>query len=242
MIDLYFWPTPNGWKIAIMLEECGLPYNVVKTDIGRGDQFKPEFIAISPNNKIPAIVDHEVDSDGPISIFESGAILEYLAEKTGRFMPQDLNGRYEVIQWVHWQMANLGPMAGQFGYFRNYAKEKIEHAIDRYANEYDRLCGVMDRRLADRDYLAGDYSIADMASLPWARAHDRLGQSLDEFPNLAAWLERMAERPAVKKAYEIGLEWFRNEGKPDEESRKNLFNQSSDSVTKSIEKASGGER
>jgi GST-like protein len=138
-------------------------------------------------------------------------------------------------------MANLGPMAGQFGYFRNYAKEKIEHAIDRYANEYDRLCGVMDRRLADREYLAGDYSIADMASLPWARAHDRLGQSLDEFPNLAAWLERMAERPAVKKAYEIGLEWFRNEGKPDEESRKNLFNQSSDSVTQSIAKASGGE-
>jgi GST-like protein len=236
MIDLYFWPTPNGWKIAIMLEECGLPYNVVKTDIGRGDQFKPEFIEICPNHKIPAIVDHD-GADGPISIFESGAILLYLAEKTGRFMPAEINARYDVIQWVFWQMANLGPMAGQFGYFRNYSKEKIEHAIQRYANEYDRLLGVMDRQLADREHLAGEYSIADIASLPWARAYDRLGLSIDKFPNLARWLDAVVERPAVTKAYEIGLDWFRNAGKPDEESRKNLFDQTADSVAESIKKA-----
>ena len=238
MIDLYFWPTPNGWKIAIMLEECGLPYNVVKTDIGRGDQFKPEFIKICPNHKIPAIVDHEGEN-GPISIFESGAILMYLAEKSGQFMPTDLNGRYEVIQWVFWQMANLGPMTGQFGYFKNYAKEKIPHAIERYENEFDRLLGVMDRRLADRDYLAGEYSIADIASLPWARAYDRLGASIEKFPHLGRWLDDLGERPAVKKAYEIGVEWFRGAGGPDEESRKHLFNQSSDSVEKSIEEAAG---
>jgi GST-like protein len=238
MIDLYFWPTPNGWKIAIMLEECGLPYNVVKTDIGRGDQFKPKFIEICPNHKIPAIVDHD-GKDGPISIFESGAILLYLAEKTGQFMPQELNARYDVIQWVFWQMANLGPMAGQFGYFRNYSKEKIPHAIERYQNEYDRLLGVMDRRLTDREYLAGEYSIADIAALPWARAHDRLGQSLEKFPNVARWLDVIGERPAVTRAYEIGLDWFRNAGKPDEESRKNLFNQTADSVADSIKKAAG---
>jgi len=237
MIDLYFWPTPNGWKLSLMLEELGDPYNLILTDIGRGDQFKPEFISISPNNKIPAIVDHDTP-DGPVSVFESGAALLYLAEKTGRFMPQDLKGRYDVIQWVFWQMANLGPMAGQFGYFRNYAQEKVPHAIDRYAKEFNRLLGVMDRRLAYRDYLAGEYSIADMASLPWARAHDRLGQSVDEFPNVKRWLGELAERPAVTRAYEVGLNELRREG-PDEKSRKNLFGQTADSVADSIERAAG---
>jgi GST-like protein len=238
MIDLYFWPTPNGWKVSIMLEECGLPYNVIKTDIGRGDQFKPEFIAISQNNKIPAIVDHD-GPEGPVSIFESGAILVYLGEKSGQFYPTDTNKRMDVMQWLFWQMANLGPMAGQFGYFRNYAKEKIEPAIERYGNEYDRLLGVMNLRLEDRDYLAGDYSIADMASLPWVRAHDRMGVSLEQFPNVQRWLDAIAERPAVSRAYEIGLDWFRNAGKPDEESRKNLFNQNADSVGDAIKKAAG---
>ena len=238
MIDLYFWPTPNGWKITIMLEECGLPYRVVKTDIGRGDQFKPEFIAISPNNKIPAIVDHDV-SGSPVSVFESGAILLYLAEKTGRFIPQDPAGRNEVIQWLFWQMSNLGPMGGQFGYFRNYSKTNNTEAIERYANEYDRLLGVMNRRLEDREYLAGEYSIADMSSLPWARAHDRLGQSIEEFPHFKRWLDSMVARPSVTKSYEIGLDWLRPGGKPDEESRKHLFDQSSDSVSESIEKAAG---
>ena len=220
-----------------MLEECGLPYKLIKTDIGRGDQFKPEFIAISRNNRIPAIVDHD-GQDGPISIFESGAILLYLAEKTGRFMPDNLNGRYDVIQWLFWQMGGLGPMAGQFGYFRNYSKEKIEHAIDRYANEYNRLLGVMDCRLADRKYLAGDYSVADIASLPWVRAHDRLGQSLAEFPNLQRWLEAIVERPAVSKAYDLGLDLLRSDG-PDDKSRKHLFGQTADRVAGQIRQASG---
>jgi GST-like protein len=236
MIDLYFWPTPNGWKISLMLEECGLPYNVIKTDIGRGDQFKPEFIAISPNNKIPAIVDHE-GPDGPIALFESGAILLYLAEKTGKFISNDPVKRWETIQWTFWQMANLGPMAGQFGYFRNYAPEKIEAAIERYGNEYDRLLGVMERQLTDQDYLAGDYSIADMASLPWTRSAERLGVDMDKFPNVQRWLDVIGQRPAATKAYEIGLDWFRNEGKPDAESRKHLFNQSSGSVGDAIDKA-----
>lgn len=238
MIDMYFWPTPNGWKVAIMLEECGIPYKVVKTDIGRGDQFKPEFIEISPNNRIPAIVDHD-GPDGPIAVFESGAVLLYLAEKTGQFLPEDAGGRYDAIQWLFWQMSNLGPMAGQFGYFRNYSKNKIDEAIDRYAKEYDRLLGVMNRRLQDREYLAGDYSIADIASLPWVRAHDRLGQSMEAFPQVQRWLDAITERPAITKAYETGLDWFRNAGKPDEESRKNLFDQTSESVDGLIKEAAG---
>lgn len=236
MIDLYFWPTPNGWKVSIMLEECGLPYNVVKTDIGRGDQFKAEFIAISPNNKIPAIVDHD-GPDGPISIFESGAILIYLAEKTGRFMPDDLRGRNEVLQWLFWQVGNIGPMAGQFGYFRNYAEEKIEHALQRYAKEYDRCLGVLNRRLEDREYLAGEYSIADMATVPWTRSYERLGVDIAPFPNVKRWLDAIGERPALTKAYAIGLDWFRNKGIPDKESRKHLFNQSANSVGQAIDKA-----
>ncbi len=238
MIDMYFWPTPNGWKTAIMLEECGLPYTVVKTDIGRGGQYTPEFLAINPNSKIPAIVDHD-GPDGTISVFESGACLLYLAEKTGQFISSKPNERYDAIQWTFWQMANLGPMAGQFGYFKNYAKEKIDHAIERYGKEYDRLLGVMNRRLEDREFLAGDYSIADIASLPWVRAHDRMGQSIDEFPNVQRWLDDIVPRPAVTKAYETGLDWFRNGGKPDEESRKNLFDQDSKAIDEKIKRAAG---
>jgi GST-like protein len=238
MIDLHFWPTPNGWKIAIMLEECGLPYKVIKTDIGRGGQYTPEFLAISPNSKIPAIVDHD-GPEGPISVFESGAILLYLAEKTGKFLPSKPNERYDAIQWLFWQMANLGPMGGQFGYFRNYAQEKIDHAIDRYGKEYNRLLGVMNRRLDDRQYLAGDYSIADMAALPWTRSAERLGQPLDEFPSVKRWVDELVERPAVIKSYEIGIEWFRNAGKPDAESRKNLFDQDSKSIDEKIKHAAG---
>jgi len=237
MIDFYFWPTPNGWKISIMLEECGLEYNLIKINIAHGDQFKPEFIAISPNNRIPAIVDHDAPN-GPVSVFESGAILLYLGEKTGRFMPEELNERYDAIQWVFWQMANLGPMAGQFAYFRNYSESKIEPAIDRFGNEYNRLIGVMDRHLADRDYLAGDYSIADIASWPWVLSHDRLGQSLDEFPNVKRWLDSVGERPAVQKGFQLGLDWHRPD-KPDEKTRERLFSQTADSVAELIRDASG---
>src|SRR5262245_44437778 len=168
MIDLYYWPTPNGYKVSIMLEETGLPYTLIPVNIGRGEQFKPEFLAISPNNRMPAIVDRApADGGAPISIFESGAILLYLAEKTRCFMPADIRGRYEVMQWVMWQMGGLGPMAGQANHFRSYAPEQIPYAIDRYTKEVNRLLGVMNIRLRDREYLAGDYSIADMMSFPW---------------------------------------------------------------------------
>ncbi len=237
MIDLYFWPTPNGWKVSLMLEECGLPYTPHFVDIGRGDQFKPNFIGISPNNRIPALVDQD-GPDGPISIFESGAILIYLAEKSGQFMPKDVNRRYDVLQWVFWQMGNLGPMAGQFGYFKNYSKDKIDHALERYRNEFNRLLGVMERQLADRDFLAGEYSVADMAAFPWARAQDRLGMPLDEFPKVANWLETIAARPAATRAYELGVGKLRRGDGPDEESRKKLFNQTAASVAALIEEFS----
>lgn len=227
MIDLYYWPTPNGWKISIMLEECGLEYNVVPVNIGKGDQFKPDFLAISPNNRMPAIVDHDAPG-GPLSIFESGAILVYLAEKTGRFLPADLRARMEVLQWLFWQVGGLGPMAGQLGHFHVYAPEKIPYAIDRYAKEYDRLLGVMDRRLADRPYLAGDYSIADMAAWPWIRGHERLGQSLDAFPHVQRWLDAIADRPAVRKGVDLLKEMRQNN--LDEASRKVLFGQTAASV------------
>src|SRR5262245_59210504 len=185
MIDLYYWPTPNGWKITIMLEETGLPYRIVPVNIGRGEQFKPEFLAISPNNRMPAIVDHEPPGGGaPVSVFESGAILMYLAEKTGKLMPADLRGRYEVIQWLMWQMGGLGPMAGQAHHFRGYAPEPIPYAIERYTNEANRLYGVMNKRLVDRPYLAGDYSIADIASWPSVVPFERQGQKMEDFPNL----------------------------------------------------------
>lgn len=204
MIDLYYWTTPNGHKITIFLEEAGLDYQIKPIDINAGDQFEPEFLAISPNNRIPAIVDHTpTDGGAPISVFESGAILQYLAEKTGQFLPGDLRDRVETMQWLFWQMGGLGPMAGQNHHFRLFAPEKIEYAINRYVKETGRLYGVMDKRLADRDFLAGDYSIADMACFPWIVPFERQGQKLSDFPNLAKWFERVRLRPAVARAYKV---------------------------------------
>ncbi len=190
MIDLHYWTTPNGHKITIFLEESGMPYRILPVNISRGDQFKPEFLAISPNHRIPAIVDHEPLGGGaPISVFESGAILLYLAEKSGRFLPADLRGRVEVTQWLFWQMAGLGPMAGQNHHFSQYAPEKLPYAINRYVNETNRLYGVLNRRLADRPFIAGTYSIADMASYPWIVPYRNQGQSLADFPHLKRWFE-----------------------------------------------------
>ncbi len=206
MIDLYFWTTPNGYKPLLFLEETGLPFNGVPVDISKGEQFEPRFLEISPNNRIPAIVDHApAEGGGAISVFESGAILLYLAEKTGRFLPADLAGRTEALQWLFWQMGGLGPMAGQNHHFRNYAPEKIPYAIERYVKETARLYGVLNKRLADREFVAGDgYTIADMASYPWIVPHERQGQDLEDFPNLKRWFQDVAERPATLRAYKKG--------------------------------------
>jgi GST-like protein len=203
MIDLYYFPTPNTWKVSIMLEECGLPYRVVPVDIMKDAQFQPDFLAISPNGRVPAIVDHEGDRDQ--SVFESGAILVYLAEKTGRFLPASGPGRVETLEWLFWQMAGLGPMSGQVGYFRRSAPDN-SFAIERYMKEVSRLYGVMDRRLVDRKWIAGEYSIADMACWGWVWFHPALGQSLDGFPNLSRWFRAMGQRPAVVKAKTVGVE------------------------------------
>lgn len=203
-IELYYWPTPNGWKITIMLEECRLPYVVKSIDIGAGDQFSPEFLAISPNNKIPAIVDPAGPWGAPISIFESGAILQYLGRKMNLFYPSnDERKRVEVDQWLFWQVGGLGPMAGQTHHFRLYAPEKVPYAIERYTNEVNRLYGVMNRRLEDREFLAGDYSIADMACVGWVRGYERQGQNIDDFPNVKRWLETMLERPGVQRGFAV---------------------------------------
>jgi GST-like protein len=203
MIDLYYWTTPNGHKITIFLEETGLPYRIVPINIGKGDQFSEEFLAISPNNRIPAIVDHApADGSAPLSVFESGAILLYLAEKTKQFIPSDLRGRVDTLQWLFWQMAGLGPMAGQNHHFRMYAPERIPYATDRYVNETSRLYAGLDNRLADRDFVAGEYSIADMACYPWIRPYERQGQKLEDYPNLARWFHAIGARPAVVRAYE----------------------------------------
>jgi GST-like protein len=202
-IDLYYWPTPNGWKISIMLEECGLPYNVHPVNIGKGDQFQPEFLAISPNNKMPAIVDPEGPDGQPISVFESGAILQYLGRKTGMFYPADERKRVEVDQWLFWQMGGLGPMAGQTHHFRIYAPEKVPYAIDRYTNETHRLYGVLNKRLADREFVAGDYSIADMAIVGWAKLWERQGQDIAEFPHMKRWLDKVLARPAVQRGLAV---------------------------------------
>ena len=202
MIDLHYWPTPNGHKITIFLEEAGLPYKIHQVDIGKGDQFKPEFLKIAPNNRMPAIVDHAPkDRGAPISIFESGAILQYLAEKTGRFLSTDIRAKTETMQWLFWQMGGLGPMAGQNGHFNVYAPEKIPYAMERYTRETARLYGVLDRRLADREFVAGDYSIADMASYPWIVPYENHKQKLEDFPHVKRWFETIAARPAVVKAY-----------------------------------------
>jgi len=222
-IDVYYWPTPNGWKVTILLEELGAPYNVIPVNIGKGEQFTPEFLKISPNNRMPAIVDHEpVGGGGPLAVFESGAILEYLAEKYGKFLPKDVRGKYDVLQWVYWQMGGLGPMSGQANHFRNYAADKIAYAINRYTDEVNRLYGVMNIQLADREYLAGAYSIADMISWPWVVAYERMGQDLNEFPHLKRWFETMKARPGVERGFAVGSE-FRQE--MSEEAKKVLFGQ-----------------
>ncbi|WP_309084070.1 glutathione S-transferase N-terminal domain-containing protein [Chelativorans sp.] len=223
-IELHYWPTPNGWKITIMLEELGIPYEVRFVNIGKGEQFRPEFLRISPNNRMPAIVDPEGPGGEPISVFESGAILQYLGRKFGRFYPTDERQRVEVEQWLFWQVGGLGPMAGQAHHFRQYAPEKIPYAIERYTNECNRLYGVMNKRLADREFLAGDYSIADMASIGWIKPHQNQGQDLGDFPNLKRWFETLLARPAVQRGLEVGQEHRRNIAE-DEEAKKVLFGQ-----------------
>ncbi len=204
MIELHYWTTPNGHKITIFLEESGLPYRIVPVNISAGDQFKPEFLKISPNNRIPAIVDDDPAQPGaPINVFESGEILLYLAEKTGKFLPKDLRGRTDVLQWLFWQMGGLGPMAGQNHHFSAYAPEKIPYAIDRYIKETNRLYGVLNKRLTDREFLAGAYSIADMASYPWIVPYERQSQRLEDFPHLKRWFETIRARPAVERAYAL---------------------------------------
>jgi GST-like protein len=203
MIDLHYWTTPNGHKITIFLEEAAVPYRIIPVNINKGEQFQKEFLAFSPNNRIPAIVDHDPAGGGPpIPVFESGAILLYLADKTAKFIARDLRGRTETIQWLFWQMGNLGPMAGQNNHFNNYAVEKLPYAMARYRNEVNRLYGVLNKRLADREFVAGDYSIADMASYPWIVPHERQGQKLEDFPNLKHWFETIRARPAVVRAYD----------------------------------------
>ena len=217
MIDLYTWPTPNGHKVHIMLEETGLAYRVIPVDIGRGDQFDPSFLAISPNNRMPAIVDHDGPDGQAISIFESGAILHYLAGKTGRFMPDDTRGRTLVMQWLMFQMGGIGPMFGQCHHFRNYAPEPIAYAIDRYTNETGRLYGVLDKRLGEADYMAGDYSIADMATYPWTRSIERQGVDPADFPNVVRWQQRLEERPAVARGCAVLNDRQRSTEMTDEE-------------------------
>lgn len=230
MIDLYYWPTPNGHKISIMLEESGLEYTTVPVNIGEGDQFRPEFLKISPNNRMPAIVDR----DTGLSVFEGGAILVYLAEKSGKFLPEDDKGRFEVLQWLFWQAGGLGPMAGQLSHFVNYAKEPVKYAQDRYANEYDRLLAVMDVRLRDRDFLGGHYSIADMAAFPWVLPYKRLGNDIDRFPNLRRWFDTIKERPAVRRGIDLGKDWRRDESRSDK-ARSLMFDQNSETVLRAAE-------
>ena len=226
MIDFYYWPTPNGWKVSILLEELGLPYKMHPVNIGKGDQFNPEFLKISPNNRMPAIIDHDVDGD-PVSLFESGAILLYLAEKTGRFIPNSVIGKKEAMEWLFWQTGNQGPMAGQLSHFVNYAVGENKYSHDRYANEYERCLGVLDRRLTTRQFILGEeYSIADIINWPWVLIAKPLGASLENFPHLADWRNRIKNRPAVKKAVDLGKE-LRRRAPPTEEERKILFNQTS---------------
>ena len=225
MIDLYFWTTPNGYKPVLFLEEAGVPYTIVPVNIGKGEQFAPGFLKISPNNRIPAIVDDAPAGGGtPVPVFESGAILLYLAEKTGRFLPADVAGRTEALQWLFWQMGGLGPMLGQNLHFSAYAPQKIPYAIDRYARETERLYGVLDRRLADSEFVAGDYSIADMAIYPWIVTLERKNGNLGDFPNLKRWFETIAARPATIRAYAKGKA-VNTAPTITEESKKLLFGQ-----------------
>jgi GST-like protein len=222
MFDLYGWPTPNLHKVTIFLEEAGMPYNVIPVDIQRGDQFKPDFLKISPNNKMPAIVDSDGPDGKPMPLFESGAILMYLAEKSGKFMPKEMRRRYNVIQWLMFQMGGVGPMLGQAHHFRGYAPEKLPYAIDRYTKEAGRLYNVIDRRLGEAEYLADEYSIADMAVFPWIRPYERQGQKLEDFPNLKRWFDALNARPAVQKGLAV-LADKRRQGPLDEKSREVMF-------------------
>jgi GST-like protein len=240
MLDLYYWTTPNGHKITIFLEEAGLPYKIIPVNIGKGEQFKTDFLAVSPNNRIPALVDHAPAGGGaPLAVFESGAILLYLADKTGQFISRDSRARTDAIQWLFWQMGGLGPMAGQNNHFSNYAVDKIPYAMDRYRNEVNRLYGVLDKRLADRTFIAGEYSIADMASYPWIVPHERQGQKIGDFPHLKRWLEAIAARPAVVRAYDKAKEVNPNAGGiRTAEERAILFGQ----TAASVERAAAGAR
>jgi len=228
MIDFYYWPTPNGWKVSIMLEECGLEYRVIPVNIGRGDQFKPDFLAISPNNRMPAIVDHDAKSGeaegAPVPVFESGAILLHLAARAGRFMPTDERGKKEALEWLFWQVGNLGPMAGQLSHFVNYAMGEHPYSKQRYADEYRRCLGVLERRLEGREFILGDYSVADMACWPWVLIAKPLGQSLEELPNVARWRRAIKERPAVQAGVDLGRE-LRRSAPPTDDERRILFNQ-----------------
>ncbi|MEZ5994622.1 MAG: glutathione S-transferase N-terminal domain-containing protein [Hyphomonadaceae bacterium] len=245
-IELYFWPTPNGWKISVALEEMGLAYTLKPVAIGKGEQFKSDFVAISPNNRMPAIVDPEGPGGAPISVFESGAILQYLGRKTGKFYPTDERKRVEVDEWLFWQMAGVGPMFGQASHFRNYAPglvddpAKIEYSVQRYNNEVNRLCGVLDRRLAGRDFVAGDYSIADMAIYPWVKLAALFGQEMSAFADLQLWLDRVAARPGVQRGFAVGAELRRPPPAPGSEEQKQaakaLFGQTAASVNDAISK------
>lgn len=238
MIDFYYWPTPNGWKISIMLEECGLEYRVIPVNISKGDQFSPEFLMLSPNNRMPAIVDFDPPSeysDGPIKIFESGAILLHLAHKTNQFLPKQAEAAKEVFEWLFWQVGNLGPMAGQISHFINYAGGEHPYSKTRYANEYNRCIGVLERRLEGREWLAGSsYSIADIASWPWVLIAKPLGQSLDEFPNVTRWRQTIKERPAVQKGVDLGKD-LRRTTPPTKEERELLYKQTAHSIQKMTE-------
>lgn len=226
MIELFYWPTPNGHKITMFLEEAGIDYRITPVNIGAGDQFKPDFLKIAPNNHMPAIIDHApADGGAPVSLFESGAILLYMAEKAGKFLSADLRTRFETIQWLMWQMGGLGPMLGQNHHFNRYAPEKIEYAINRYVNETNRLYGVLNKQLEGRDFIAGDYSIADMACYPWIVPHEIQGQNLADFPNLKRWFESIAARPATIEAYAKGKAIATPPTTMSEEAKKVLFGQ-----------------
>jgi GST-like protein len=230
MIDLYYWPTPNGHKITMFLEETGMPYALKPVNIRSGEQFRPEFLAISPNNRMPAIVDHApIEPGAPVSVFESGAILLYLADKCGQLVPKDLRGRFDVLQWLFWQVGGLGPMAGQNHHFSRYAPEKLPYAIERYVNETNRLYGVLNKRLADREFIAGAYSIADMAAYPWIVPFEAQGQKMSDFPHVARWLEAIKQRPSTVRAYERGAA-LNAEATMTEDARKVLFGQTSQSI------------
>ncbi|HWY97006.1 MAG TPA: glutathione S-transferase N-terminal domain-containing protein [Steroidobacteraceae bacterium] len=230
MIDLYYWPTPNGHKVTLFLEEMDMPYTIVPVNIGKGEQFKPEFLAISPNNRMPAIVDHTpLERGAPISVFESGAILLYLAEKSEHFIPNESRGRVEVLQWLFWQVGGLGPMLGQNHHFTRYAPEKIPYAIDRYVKETNRLYGVLNNRLADREFIAGPYSIADMACYPWIVSYELQGQRLEDFPHVQRWFEAIRARAATVRAYEKGAAISSNNTMT-EEAKKILFGQTAQTL------------